>query len=302
MTGTDLADHVALVTGATDGIGRATAVRLARRGATVLVHGRDEAKARAVVEAVRSASDPADGRSYRADFADRAAVRDLAERVRADHDGLDLLVNNAGTWQGNHRRAAGWDDVEYTVAVNHLAPFLLTNLLAPALVERAPARVVTVSSGLHTRGDVSDLEALFFPATFDARGAYADSKLANVLFAVELADRLAGTAVASHAVHPGTIPSTSLARDTGGLSRAVWTLMGLVPGLTASPADGARAVEYAATGPDLADRSGCYVVDSGTREPAPAARDAALRERLWERSAALSGCPPDGPAVDSPRS
>jgi NAD(P)-dependent dehydrogenase (short-subunit alcohol dehydrogenase family) len=288
----DLADAVVLVTGATDGIGRASALRFARRGATVLVHGRDAAKADAVVSDVRAASDPADAARFLADFADPAAVRSLAGQVRDARDGLDVLVNNAGTWQGSHRTADGWG-VEYTVAVNHLAPFLLTNLLVPALLARDGTRVVTVSSALHRNGDCTDLDALFDPDSYDARGAYADSKLANVLFTVELADRL--EEVAAHAVHPGTVPSTSLARDTGGLSRLVWKLLGYVPGLTGSPDDGARTVEYAATSPDLEGRTGRYVVDRTPEDPPAAARDAALRERLWERSAELSGLPATAP-------
>jgi NAD(P)-dependent dehydrogenase (short-subunit alcohol dehydrogenase family) len=288
----DLADAVVLVTGATDGIGRASARRFARRGATVLVHGRDPGKAADVVDAVRSASEPADAEQFLAEFADPAAVRSLAGQVRDAHDGLDVLVNNAGTWQGSHRSADAWG-VEYTVAVNHLAPFLLTNLLVPGLRARDGARVVTVSSGLHRNGDCTDLDALFHPDSYDARGAYADSKLANVLFTVELAERL--DEVGAHAVHPGAVPSTSLARDTGGLSKLVWTLLGYVPGLTGSPDDGARTVEYAATSPDLAGRTGRYVVDRTPGDPPAVARDDALRERLWERSAELSDLPVDGP-------
>lgn len=297
MPDADLADSVVLVTGSTDGIGRAAAVRFAERGATVLLTGRSREKGERALAAVRAASDPADGRLYLADFADRAAVWDLARRVRESHDRLDVLVNNAGTWQDRRRTADGWgEDVEYTFAVNHLAPFLLTNLLVPPLRAGAPSRVVTVSSALHGRADLDLQEAVARPE-YDGRAAYADSKLANVLFTYELADRLDGTGVAAHALHPGTIPSTSLARDSTGFSSVVWSLMRLLP-MTASPADGARTVEYAATSPDLDGATGLYVVDRGTRRSAPRSYDEALQADCWQFSADLAGVPEAVPDVD----
>ncbi len=295
MTNTDLSNHVVLVTGGTDGIGRAAAVRLAERDATVVVTGRDERKAGQVREALTASA--GDGEVLLADLADPGEVRGLARTVRDRYDRLDVLVNNAGTWQDRRRLADGWgDEVEYTVAVNHLAPFLLTNCLVPLLEASAPARVVTVSSELHRRGEI-DLETFASRPDFDGQGTYADSKLANVLFTAELADRLAGTGVTANALHPGAIPATSLSRDTSGLSSVVWSLMRWLP-FTDGIDDGAEAIEYVATAPELEDVTGEYFHQRERRRPASVVENRELRAALWEHSADLAGISPEVPDVD----
>ncbi|MFT4890420.1 MAG: NAD(P)-dependent dehydrogenase (short-subunit alcohol dehydrogenase family) [Halobacteriales archaeon] len=296
----DREDAVALVTGSTSGIGRATALRLAERGATVLVIGRDESRGREVANAIRELRPEADAELFLADLADRDAVRDLARRVRGRHDRLDLLINNAGTWQGN-RRLTG-DGIELTFAVNHLAPFLLTNCLVPLLRESAPARVVTVSSGLHRNADL-DPETVAERPDYDGRDAYSDSKLANVLFTYELADRLDGTGVSAFAVHPGAIPETSLAREAGVLSKHLWNAFAYLPDALAGSVfqgveDGAETVLYAATSPDLDGVTGEYVADCERGRSSPASYDEELQADLWELSAELTGLPPAVPAVD----
>lgn len=295
-----LEDAVALVTGSTSGIGRVTALRLAERGATVLVTGRDESRGREVANAIGNADPAADAELFLADLADQDAVRDLCRRVRERHDRLDLLINNAGTWQGKRRLTD--DGIEFTFAVNHLAPFLLTNGLAPLLRESAPARVVTVSSGLHRNADL-DLETVAERPDYDGRDAYSDSKLANVLFTYELADRLDGAGVSAFAVHPGAIPGTSLAREAGVLSKYLWNAFAYLPDVLAGSVfkgveDGAETVVYAATSPDLDGVTGEYVADGERRRSSPASYDEELQADLWELSAELTGLPPAVPAVD----
>src|SRR5256885_7227983 len=193
--------RICVVTGATHGIGRATARALAASGATVLVHGRDHARARAVAEDISRDTGNPEVRFVQADFPQLAQVRRLAQQLHSLLPRLDVLINNAGMMAAAHARSA--DGYELTFAVNHLAPFLLTNLLLEKLKASAPARVIVVASEAHRRAtlDFGDL----MNAGASGWGAYQRSKLANVLFARELARRLAGTGVTVNALHPGLI-------------------------------------------------------------------------------------------------
>ena len=305
-----------LLTGATSGIGREAAQQFAERGATVLFTGRDREAGEEVLSAVRSARPDAEGSFYRVDFADLDAVRELAREIRADYDRLDVLANNAGaSFSERHTTTAGIErapaeGVERTFAVNHLAPFLLTNLLAPLLRESAavrddgePARIVTTASGLHENGSLSDLDAVVRGENFDGLDAYADSKLANVLFTVELADRLDGTGVTANCFHPGWLPHTGLVRNATGFSglftRAASLVAGVAPvGPFESVAGAADALVYLATSDEVADVSGAYFDRRERATPAGAAGDADRRERLWTRSAELVGLPASVPAGD----
>ncbi|MFB6150460.1 MAG: SDR family NAD(P)-dependent oxidoreductase [Haloarculaceae archaeon] len=316
---------VALVTGSTGGIGREVAVNLAETGATVLVHGRDEVRARETVAALRG-----DGHDwYRTDFADLAEVEALADRVRDDYDRLDCLVNNAGTWQGERHLVdvPGADDVELAFVVNHLAPFLLTHRLVDRLAatgrrreERGgetrseaesengaeagsesessggpdPARVVTVSSQLHRRATL-DLDSVRGPEAVVGVEAYSHSKLANVLFTVELARRLPEPVVAN-CCHPGSVPTTDLSRDGSLVPSVGWRLFGFLGGLvglTDSPADAAETPTYLASAPEAADFSGEYFEDREAVPPGDGALDREAQRRLWERSAEWTGVSTD---------
>lgn len=261
----DMTGRTVLVTGATSGIGRETAAQLASMGARVLVHGRT---ADSVDRAARELEDASHGgllEPISADLTSLAAVRDLADEVgrRAEH--LDVLVNNAGTYVVSH--ALTPDGNETTFAVNHLAAFALTLLLGGLLEESAPSRVITVSSVAHFRGTIP-LEDPTYSSGYDAIEAYADSKLANVLFALEAAGRFAGTGVTSNTLHPGII-DTKLLRA------------GFPDRSGASPAVGASTPVYLATSPEVEDVSGRYFVNRHPAQPAPAALDHELRERLW---------------------
>lgn len=294
-------EAVSLLTGATSGVGRGAAPRLAADGATVVVTGRDRAAGEAVAEEIAAAHQESEGRFLRADFADFDAVRDLARTVRRDYDRLDALVNNAGLACDD--RVLTPDGIERTFAVNHLAAFLLTACLAPRLRESAPARVVTTSSAMHRQGDLADLEARIAGEADDGWQAYADSKLANVLFTWELADRLADAGVAAAAFHPGWVPSTGLFREASAPTRLVTGIAGAVArvapvGPLESDATAGAALADLVMERELEPGSPVYVDRRRRAEPVATAWDAELRERLWERSAEPVDVPPTVPDVD----
>ena len=281
------AGPVVLVTGATDGIGRATALELARRGATVLVHGRDAARAVAVIDAVRAATDgrvaPFAAEPFVADLARLTDVRALADAVRArlgraGVPRLDVLVNNAGVAFRGAERHRSADGFELTFAVNHLAHFLLTAELRPLLEARdrgaPPARVATVASELHARGQLDRDDPAGVRQPLGGGAAYAASKLANVLFARALARRADPRVLVSHALHPGVI-RTKLLRDGFGARGG------------ASVERGAATSVHVALAAAPGATTGGYWVDEQLAEPAPAARDDAAGERLWAASLAL---------------
>jgi len=264
-------EGTALVTGSTDGIGRATAVGLATMGLHVLVHGRDPSKAAEVVAEIRSKGGSAD--AVVADLASLAEVRRLAAAVRDRAPALKILVNNAGvsTWS----RRESHDGFELQFAVNHLAMFLLTNLLLPSLTAAAPARIVTVASRAHERGSI-DFGDLQTARRWVPQLAYSRSKLANILFTRELARRIGGSGVTANSLHPGVI-GTKL-----GIVRPFrW----LLPG----PRRGARTSLYVATAPDIEGVSGAYFVGRHAATPSAAARDDAAAARLWQVSEELTG-------------
>lgn len=277
----DCTGMVALVTGSTNGIGRAAAQALGRLGATVLVHGRDREAGETVVRSIEE--DGCAATFVAADFSDPEEVRALAEDVRARTDGLDLLLNNAGGLFREGRLVGS--GLERTFQVNHLAPYLLTAELLDHL--REGARIVTTASDAH-RGAQLDLDRVH---TVDSgMGAYAHSKLANVLFASELARRLddAGRPVVSNSVHPGFVPGSQFGRFLPGPFAGLFRMIGMVPG-TSSVADGAAELLHVAIAPGTADVSGRYFSGQSPVTPTEAARDPDAAERLWVRSAELLG-------------
>jgi NAD(P)-dependent dehydrogenase (short-subunit alcohol dehydrogenase family) len=288
---------VALVTGGTGGLGAETARALADRGASLAIVGRDRERGTDVAADL-------DGRTdgwvefYRADLASQESVRRLADRFRERHDRLDLLVNNAGVVR--NRRTETDDGVESTFAINHLAPYLLTHELVDLLAESAPARIVTVSSGIHDRAsmDFADLQG---ERDYDAMQAYARSKLANLLFTYELADRLDGTGVVATAVNPGFVPSTGLAREASLKNRLLLGTFSRLPvPFTKDVESGAETVIRAAIDPDLAGETGVYLSDGEVTESSDASYDEVARQRLWDVSAGLVGVSPDWRLDDAP--
>jgi retinol dehydrogenase 12 len=288
----DLEGRIALVTGATSGIGQQTAVGLAARGAQVVLVGRDRARAEAARKDVTERSGNPRVDVLLADFTSLEAVRGLAREFCDRYPALHLLVNNAGVVMTERTLTA--DGYETTLAVNHLAPFLLTHLLRERLLAGGAARVVNVASDAHrfvkAGFDFEDpmSERNFgFPTFVTGLRVYGMSKLANILFTLELARRLEGTAVTANAVHPGAV-STRLGTNTGRFGRLVTTL---TRAFFESPEQGAATSLYVATSPDLATTSGRYFADSRERETTPAARDGDAARRLWNRSCEWVGVP-----------
>jgi retinol dehydrogenase-12 len=278
---------VCVVTGATSGIGKAAAAALAGLGATVVLVGRDRGRAGVAAAEIGSAS-ASPPRAEVADLASLEQVRGLAERL-AGLERIDVLINNAGLVLGERRITP--DGFEHVFALNHLAPFLLTNLLMPKLAASAPARVVTVTSDAHSaaRLDLSDPN---LERGWDSWRSYANSKLANILFTRELARRSDGAGVTANCAHPGVV-RTGFGRESRPLLRLGITI---ARPFMASPERGADTIVYLASSPDVAGQTGGYYVKRQRREPSAAARDDAAAGKLWEISEKLTGLAPAQPA------
>jgi NAD(P)-dependent dehydrogenase (short-subunit alcohol dehydrogenase family) len=275
-------DKVCVITGATDGIGKAAAHALALQGAKLLIHGRDPDKgARAVAELKARSRNPAI-EFLPADFGSLADVRRLAAALMERTSQIDVLINNAGGMFVN--RTESKDGYELTFAVNHLAPFLLTHLLLNTLKRAAQARIVTTASAAH-RGVTLDFDDLQAARKYAAMGAYGRSKLANILFTRTLAKRLAGTAVSATCLHPGFV-RTGIARDMGAIPRGIFRL---ISGFIRSPQQGAQTLVYLAAAAEVQGASGGYYIDCKLTQPAPAAQDEGVAERLWQVSEKLVG-------------
>ncbi len=274
--------RVTLVTGATNGIGRATAQAMAAQGATVIVHGRTRQKAEDTARSLMEATGSHTVEAIVADFAELDQVRRMAAEFRARHNRLHVLVNNAGLVAFERRTTT--DGFETHFGVNHLAPFLLTNLLLETLKASTSARIINVSSALHARGRIN-FNDLQIKRGYRGVGAYAASKLANVLFTTELARRLDGTGVTANALHPGVV-ATGLGADARGLVGFGWRM---AKTFMISPEKGAHTSIYLATSPEVEGVSGQYFENCGAAPASVAARDAETAARLWEVSSGLAG-------------
>jgi len=273
--------RICVVTGATHGVGLSTARALAALGATVVLHGRDLERARALAGDIGRSTGNREVRAVQADFAELAQVRRLAQELD-NLPRLDVLINNAGMMSAARARSA--EGYDLTLAVNHLAPFLLTNLLLGKLKASAPSRVIVVASEAHRRASL-DFADLMNASVSGLLPAYARSKLANVLFARALAARLAGSGVTVNALHPGFVYSNLFHR-----SAALRMLLGtLVRPFMLSSEQGARTSVYLATAPELAGHSGGYYRDCSLLAPSAAAQNDADASRLWHESARLTG-------------
>ena len=275
MTIRDAAKATILVTGATDGLGKRVARELAAKGTTVLLHGRSPERLEATLEELRSQTGSHKGDSYLADLSSLGAVRDLAERILSEYDRLDVLVNNAGIIVQERKESE--DGYELTFAVNYLSHFLLTSLLLPLLKDSAPARVVNVASAGQSPIDFDDP---MLERGYDAMRAYSMSKLAQIMFTFELAERLSDTGVSVNALHPASLMDTKMVQDTFGYTMSTIE-------------EGADATVYLAASPELEGVTGRYF--DGRREARAdgQAYDKEARQRLWELSEELCGRPLD---------
>lgn len=272
---------ICLITGGTNGIGKSTALGLARMGATVVIVGRNASKTARVVNEIKSATATPKVTALLADLSSLNDVRRLAGEFKSEYAQLHVLISNAGAVF--LKRRVSVDGFEMTFAVNHLAHFLLTNLLIDTIRASAPARIVVVSSAAHTRARI-DFENLQGERHYGGMDAYGNSKLANLLFTIELARRLEGTGVTVNALHPGFVNS-GFAKNNGAL---VATVFGAVAPLIArSPEKGAATSIYLASSPEVQSITGKYFSDSKMIRTAPQAADTAVAKRLWEISAEM---------------
>ncbi|TVQ38730.1 MAG: SDR family oxidoreductase [Spirochaetaceae bacterium] len=260
-----------LVTGSTDGIGLATAVELARQGHEVIIHGRNEERVRHATQQLWERAPEAAVEAVIGDFSSLQQVRRVAEAVLANSDRLDALINNAAVL--TRERRASHDGYELTWAVNHLAPFLLTNLLLGMLKQSAPSRVINVSSMSHTSGRIN-FEDLNMEESYDGYEAYAASKLANIVFTYELARRTTRLGVSANALTPGVVRTKLLhVYFSGGVSTE----------------EGAVTCVYLAASPDVENVSGAYFSDCKRVKSSPLSHDQGLAEQLWDASSKMVG-------------
>jgi NAD(P)-dependent dehydrogenase (short-subunit alcohol dehydrogenase family) len=273
--------RIAIVTGASSGIGLHTVLGLVRAGMRVVMVGRDRARTEAARRFVRehSGSDRID--ILLADFSRLAEVRRLADEILSAHDRIAVLINNAGLMSPRYRFSS--DGFELTFAVNHLAPFLLTYLLLDRLKASAPARIINVASEAH-RGHRLNFSDLARPQDWGTLKTYGRSKLCNILFTRELAMRLDSSGVVATCLHPGLV-ATAIGQR-GGVTELVWRLM---KPFMKSPEQGAETSLFLATVSDPQPFNGGYVIGKALEHPDPAALDTSAARRLWDESTRLAG-------------
>src|SRR5215210_4587535 len=271
VTMTDAAQATILVTGATDGLGRRVAQDLTTKRATVLLHGRSPERLEATLEELRGQTCGEKSSSYLADLSSLAAVRDLAVRILSKHDRLDVLVNNAGII--SPERAESEDGYELTFAVNYLSHFLLTRLLVPLLSDSSPARIVNVASAGQSPVDFEDAMLV---RGYDAMRAYSQSKLAQIMFTFELAERLSERGVTVNALHPASLMDTKIVKETFGHSMS-------------TIGEGAEATVRLAASPELEGVTGRYFHGERETRADRRAYDEAARRKLWDLSEELCG-------------
>jgi retinol dehydrogenase 12 len=280
----DMQGRICLITGATSGIGRVTARELARRGATLMIVSRDRTRGEATLAELRAAGSKACVDLLHADLASQSSVRALGREVRKQTDRLHVLINNAGVICLSRRLTE--DGIETTLAINHLAPFLLTRLLQDLLMAGAPSRVVTVASEAHRLGRI-DFDDLQGERRFHGFRAYAQSKLANILFTYELSRRFREKGVAANCLHPGAV-DTNLWRESRGFLR--FALLATRPFFLTAEQGAAGLIEVASSAA-LEDISGKYFSKGREKHTSKASYDTAAAQRLWEMSASLAPVP-----------
>lgn len=258
------------ITGATDGIGKLTALELAKQQAHLLIHGRNEKKVASVIDEIKNTSKNKNIEGFIADFSSLAEVRKLADELLEKHDKLDVLINNAGA--GTAEKRYSKDGTELRFAVNYLAPFLLTHLLLPAIKNAAPSRIVNVSSAGQSPVNFEDV---MLEKNFNGSTAYTQSKLALIMFTIDLAEQLKNENITVNSLHPGTYLDTNMVRRSG---VEPW----------GKPESGADAEVYLAVSPQLEGVTGKYFNVKSESKANAQAYDAKARKKLWELSMRLT--------------
>jgi NAD(P)-dependent dehydrogenase (short-subunit alcohol dehydrogenase family) len=270
----DVNDKTILITGSTDGVGRYVARQLASRGAKVLIHGRDAARARALADDIKRDGHAAPA-FYQADLSSLSGTRQLASAVMADHKRLDVFISNAGidSQNGGAGRQTSADGYELRFAVNYLSGYLLAHLLLPLIKAAAPSRIVNVASlGQHP----IDFDDLMITKGYNGSRAYAQSKLSQIMSTIDLAEELKGSGVTVNCLHPATYMNTTMVRAGG-----------ITP--TSTVEQGGAAILHLATGDDVAGKSGLFFNGMNEAKANPQAYDAAARKRLRALSLELTG-------------
>jgi NAD(P)-dependent dehydrogenase (short-subunit alcohol dehydrogenase family) len=269
-----MAGKTVLITGSTDGVGRYVAGKLAAAGAKILIHGRDQARARTLADQIKREGH-AEPIFYPADLSSLSGARQLADAVIADHQRLDVFISNAGIGSqtsGPQRRTSA-DGHELRFAVNYLSGFLLAHLLLPLLKASAPSRIVNVASlGQHP----IDFDDVMITRGYNGARAYAQSKLAQIMFTIDLADQLRGSGVTVNSLHPATYMNTTMVREGG-----------ITPISTVE--QGGEAILHLAVGDDVADKTGLFFNGMNQARANPQAYDATARKRLRALSLELTG-------------
>jgi NAD(P)-dependent dehydrogenase (short-subunit alcohol dehydrogenase family) len=272
-----------MITGATSGIGRASALELGKMGARLILLCRNRARGEELVREIQRSGN-SEVELMVADLESQAQIRKLAADFLASEKPLHVLMNNAGVF--NLKRQLTSDGLEAVFAVNHLAYFMLSLLLLDRIKESAPARIINIASDLHQRATLK-FDDLGGERSYGGMSSYGQSKLANVAFTYELARRLVGTGVTVNCVHPGAV-ATNLAKNNGALAAVVWKLIGV---FMKSPDNGARTQVYLASAPELEGVTGKYFINSKQAGSSAESHDVNVARRLWEVSAKMTGLP-----------
>ena len=273
-----------LITGSSSGIGLQTAKVLAQQGAEIILVARNEDKLKEAVATIKAATGNEKLKYYTADFSSQKSIRELAVKVKKDYTKLDVLINNAGGVFPDFKLSE--DGLEMTIATNHFAYFLLTNLVLDLLKKADSARIVNVASGSHYQGKI-DFESFTKKKGYFIMKAYAQSKLANVLFTKELADRLKGTRITVNCLHPGFVHTEIGTKGVTGLAKFIWSFFSRLGGLSA--ADGAKTSVYLASSSAVNGVTGKYFDKCKPKEESKLAKDTNLQKELWKVSEQL--CP-----------
>jgi retinol dehydrogenase 12 len=270
----DLKDKFCIITGATSGIGRETAKVLAAQGVKLVLPIRDTMKGDSLREEILNQTPGAYLEFIHCDLASMRSIRNFASEYKKKHSKLHLLINNAGIWET--KRNLTQDGIEKNFAVNHLAPFLLTNLLLDVIKASSPARIINVSSEAHRQG-VIRFDDLEFETKYSSFRSYAQSKLANILFTKKLSQKLKGSGVTANCLHPGVV-STNL------FDKMPKLLMGLMSLIMITPQKGAQTTLYLAMSEEVEHTSGEYFAKSKRKKPAAGALRQDTADKLWELS------------------